>query len=715
MGDAMILAGGFDLVGLLVRNLFAFFDSIVYWLLIKTYNLLIDISSVNIFGESTLSDFGTRIYTILGVIMLFKLSFSVITYIIDPDKLSDGKNGFQSIVKNIVIMLVLIVATPFVFKYAMALQYVVVKDNTIGRLITGRSGSTNVNAGENMAVSILSGFIRPDESITECADVGLNPGDNTACRDKLNQIEANLGNTYYAAFAGQYKNEYENLIEAGKSTAKVNGKYAITYNAFLSTLAGGFTAYIFLLFCIDIAVRTVKLAFLELIAPIPIVTYMDNGGKDGVFKKWLKECTGTYISLFVRLAAIQFGIYIISAFIIDSTPQICTWSFKNGSDVLTSNCNKAGFIVVIFLILGTLSFVQQLPKLIENITGLKLEGGFSLSPKKILGSGALVGAGVGAAGAAIGSAAGNLWAGGRNLHQNWKANEGNLGKRLGGAVKDTFGMLSSGVAGGVSGGFRGIYAGATGKNKDNPFGNISTGMKGAMDARNLRDKRQLAGDGGVKGVARRAGVSLRNAAGITSGADKYENELAAYDSYLSKQGAIDKLIESEIEKGKSHRKTTFEWKDIYGNQHYGDSGNVNVLKQEIESLKNNNGTAEQIQNAEYRYKAALKQAKIDYVNESFNLDADGKWIDNKTGVDSNIATQVRHMVEDMDYTAAQNSSYAGLSGETLVQKDADGKITNDIGKAWDSAKGKMHGAKDNVTSSEDYKQAMANKKMDSKK
>ena len=52
---------------------------------------------------------------------------------------------------------------------------------------------------------------------------------------------------------------------------------------------------ILLSFTIDVAVRAVKLAVLRLIAPIPIISYMDpKGSKDSAFNSWVKTLTSTY-------------------------------------------------------------------------------------------------------------------------------------------------------------------------------------------------------------------------------------------------------------------------------------------------------------------------------------------------------------------------------------------------------------------------------------
>ena len=417
----MVLAQHSNTLIHLIRILFTVIDRVVYWALMQVYDLIDQISRVNLFGEGTLSEFSNRIYMIIGVLMLFKLAFSIINYIVDPDKLADSKKGFAGIVKNIAIMLVLIVTVPLIFKYAMALQYVIVSDNTIGRLITGVEGATTTHVGDNMSVAILSGFIHPDSGVKEGCENW-----SQECEDALKKY--NLDQTYHNAYFSE--RGYNYLLELAQSTEEMgDGNFVITYNVILSTLVGAFTTWILLIFCIDLAVRIVKLGFLQLIAPIPIVTYMDDGGQ-GVFKKWVKTCTSTYADLFVRLAAINFAIYVISVFLISGEGnntltgnfKICKWSF-DGS-VLTADCNEqANFFIKLFLILGTLMFAKQLPKLIEDITGLKLDGKFTLNPMKKISDealgGKLISRGLGLAGRTAGNIAGGLGAmglvGGRAL------------------------------------------------------------------------------------------------------------------------------------------------------------------------------------------------------------------------------------------------------------------------------------------------------------
>lgn len=72
----------------------------------------------------------------------------------------------------------------------------------------------------------------------------------------------------------------------------------LTYYFPISTVAGIFILYVLLNFCFDMALRVVKLAFYQIIAPIPVICRVIPGGKlKDVFSKWVKQV----ISLFVEV------------------------------------------------------------------------------------------------------------------------------------------------------------------------------------------------------------------------------------------------------------------------------------------------------------------------------------------------------------------------------------------------------------------------------
>lgn len=394
----------------LIRGLFAFICDLIFGIVSIVYNLLNDIANTAVFSD-TINALGKNIYSILGVIMLFKLAFSVITYVIDPDQFTNKENGFSSLIKNIFITIVLILAVPIVFEQAMNLQSIILKEDIVGRVITGVNtageGALSNSAGKNMSFTLLSGFIRPNENIVgdKCSNSLNNKSEGI--EDCFNALPSDVRDKYKKAVETNSVTKLASwgLVTAG-ADATVDGEtdeiYVFDFNFIIAPLVGGFTAYILLIFCIDIAVRTVKLTFLQLISPIPIVSYIDPKSKKTVFDKWVKVCISTYLDLFIRLAAIYFAVFIIQTIIINGNLQ--TTTIVNG--VVTTK--SPNIFVIIFLILGCLMFAKQIPQLISDITGVKMDGKFTLNPIKKIENESLFGKQVASGVGFVGRTAGNL-------------------------------------------------------------------------------------------------------------------------------------------------------------------------------------------------------------------------------------------------------------------------------------------------------------------
>lgn len=382
------------------RSLFLLLDRIVYWAVNMVYQLFMMLSETGVFTQDTIQKFAGRIYVFLGVFMLFKVSFSLITYILNPDDLTDKGKGVNKLLTNFFVVLIGIIAVPYVFQAAFSLQAIVLKDNIVGNIILGTvSGGSNKavsyieQGGQNMSFTTLSAFLRlnPDVVGEECSSLPIENGEvSSNCEDaSVLQTESESGNgTVESILKTAYNdsNIYA-LLDGGVANLRVNDKngaetWLFEYNFLISTIAGGFLAWILLIFCFDVATRSVKLGFLQLIAPVPIISYVDpKSGKDGMFKKWVKECTSTYISLFGRLVAIYFAVFVIS--------EIATTKPYN----IRTGLDQTNIFVKVFIIFGALMFAKQLPELISNITGFKLAGGFTLNPMNKLQQVPLVGAG----------------------------------------------------------------------------------------------------------------------------------------------------------------------------------------------------------------------------------------------------------------------------------------------------------------------------------
>ena len=76
----------------LLRNIFGWLDQLVYGFITTVYNVFTNLASYTLINTEVLQTFTQRIYALIGIFMLFKLTFSLITYFIDPDKFSDKKS-----------------------------------------------------------------------------------------------------------------------------------------------------------------------------------------------------------------------------------------------------------------------------------------------------------------------------------------------------------------------------------------------------------------------------------------------------------------------------------------------------------------------------------------------------------------------------------------------------------------------------------------------
>ena len=320
----------------ILRLLFAFFDKVFYTLIALIYELFMLISQAGIFSQATIQEFAARIYVFLGLIMVFKVSISLVTYILNPDNFNKADVGAPALLKGFAFSLIGIVLVPYVFEAAYSLQNIVLKDNIIGNLIMGMSDDNNDSddyirdAGIDMSFVTLTAFIRLDTQFPQISEAcAANPVDVTPAASEGEEatgtltaecsgLEEVLGDEGVELLTKAYANRSITYLIDGdllNVTSKLDDKdeFVMNYLPIVSTAAGIFIAYVILLFCVDIAVRSVKLGFLQLIAPIPLIAKIDPKKGSDIFKKWMSECVSTYLDVFLRLAAIYFVLFIISA------------------------------------------------------------------------------------------------------------------------------------------------------------------------------------------------------------------------------------------------------------------------------------------------------------------------------------------------------------------------------------------------------------------
>ncbi len=569
------------------RGLFALLDRVAYWLLGLMYKILFNVASADIFSNETIQHFYSRVQLIIGVFMIFKLAISIIQGIINPDTFTDKKTGFSNMITRIIFALVMLtVLTPInipsasnefeiqlnnnglLFGTLYSLQTRLLENNTLGRLILGTTDNATSSTTDptltgadkqaakleqsaNIFTStILKGFIRINMKDGETDET---EPENRVCE----YIEPDVLKAYSAVDASP--NEILSLVNAsceyqgGGFFTQVLGffkrlvgsdRYVFAYMPVISTIVAAIFIYILLGEIITIAIRTVKLAVLRLIAPIPIISYIDpKSAKDGAFASWTKALTSTYIELFLHLAVIYFVLFLIQDMIVNGI-------------VINVGTGIVGIISFIFICIGLFFFIKQAPKFIKDVLGIK-GAGSNVGLAGLLGGTAMLASGGGLRGFAYGAMSGTE-----------AATQGyNQGKPVPlGAVwknnQDTMAKIRTGdkdARGGIMGGMLNRLDYETRERRASQLGIGRNALAAANYEKDVWDDRAAE----LQKQVDFAKLDYENAAPADKAAakDKYEKLYAAYQNAQTKAAKAAKTVE-KMEKDRGYLGTTPRTVDI---------------------------------------------------------------------------------------------------------------------------------------------------------
>lgn len=385
-------------------------DYVIYLAINICYQLFEVVSKVEVFSTENVGVISRRIYTIIGIVMLFVFAYNIILAIVVPDSLSKGEKSVKNIVQNTIISIVLVTLFPLICEYMQIFQNHIIENNTIGNLIMGSTASDSGENGQtkgalNVSVTIFTAFYHP-------IDENKEPVTLTECESSSVKLCSR-----YKEMADNAKNGIGGLWNFMHDEDLKDGIYDddMEYLFPLSTIAGVVAAYLFLSFSLDLGVRAAKLGALKLIAPIPIFLRITKP-KGGQFDKWFSEFTKTYLQVFERIVIINFAMLLIS-FVSDIN------IFASGGGLFIN------VIATVVVILGILKFAKDAPKLLEEIFSVKIP---QMSIKKKLNENEYALRGASVLGAAGTTAVGNVIKG------------IGAGKSVGQVIKTGFGGLIGG-------------------------------------------------------------------------------------------------------------------------------------------------------------------------------------------------------------------------------------------------------------------------------
>lgn len=367
-----------------LRSICITVDTFIYFILSFIFKIFFNIVNASFLDNDVINHFYSNIQLLLGVFITFRLCFSLINYIINPDKVSDSKMGASNFILRIVIALgMLTLLAPLsgipdsaaekgsyneaiknkgiLFGTLQIVEDKILDQNIIAALVLSNKNKETVSMGyEEQANAIISGIIKSFVWIS----------DSSCDNDSFGDYEVNQS---YNAILGYAEEE----------VCKNTTTYAYSYNFIGSWICGALFIFIVAGFCVDVSVRLIKLTILRLIAPIPIISYISpNSEKNGTFGSWVKMLTKTYLDLFLRIAVIYFVVY------------VCSTLIGNDSIIFDSDNVVLNQLSKIFIWLGLFIFAKQAPKFLSDMLGLKGDGkGFFSGIGAVAGFGAL-GAGV---------------------------------------------------------------------------------------------------------------------------------------------------------------------------------------------------------------------------------------------------------------------------------------------------------------------------------
>lgn len=400
------------------RSIMAGLDRVVYNLLSVIYEIFFNVATANIISGQTVKTFYSRVQLILGVVIMFKVAISLFNGIMNPDSLNDGKNGFSSIIKRVVMVLIMFVLmvplnipnagnsddytsnsqsswnarmneNGILFGTLYEVQSRLLSQNIVSKLILGTDYSASndedddPNSISNFANDTLHLNVNENEyekaarqlsSIVLRCFVTINLeseyGDPAEDDDRMCK-ESDLENydESYDVYEDDDSTASEILAEINQmcdiQTGYGGERYAYNYLFGFSTIVGILFVIIIVSFTVDAAIRVFKLAILRLIAPIPIISYIDPK-TESTFQNWVKILGKTFADLFVRLAIINFVIFFIREF------------GTNSLGVTVAGNGLVGVFSKIFIYLGLLMFAKEAPKFIADSLGIKDTGKFKL-------------------------------------------------------------------------------------------------------------------------------------------------------------------------------------------------------------------------------------------------------------------------------------------------------------------------------------------------
>ena len=475
--------GAMATFGAVFRWLAFLINQLLYSMISNLYDVFIALCNGQVLDNNTLNELFGRVGMLLGVIMMFRVAFSFIQMLIDPDSFSDKEKGLSKIATKIIIVICMFGVSGYVFEFLRDVQGEIIESNAIAKFFIPVQVNTD-NFGGALSAELFTAFYNLDPAVDY--------SDSNDCGSQFISVAKRK-----IANDDDYSYARSCLLEKGKIEETGDEEYYISFNWIFSTLVAIFTLYFLLNYCISVGVRVIQLAALQIISPMAIIGYL-SPKSDNIFTRWWKLYFSTYIDVFLRIAIINLIIYLCG---------VIMENWKEGNGVFWTSVGSPDgvtkVLIGVMMIMALLSFAKKAPELIKQLLPQGFGSGIGFGMKNE-GANAIIGGLTGAAVGAIGGVAGGK----------------GLSRLTGLASGIGFGALRGGKAGFGANGVGGALSGAT-----------------SAQAKANLSRAQAIGNG--IGLRERLANRAKDLLGVEAGSATDEREISALSDYSKTQDTIE--------------------------------------------------------------------------------------------------------------------------------------------------------------------------------
>ncbi len=386
---------------LTLRVICQFVDRFIYFILDLIFKIFFDLCKLEMKDNTIVNTLIHNVELLLSLFIVFRISIAILNYIVDPDKIKDSKVGAKKLILNIMLVLVLITSLipmsgipessdhenvngkdvrtynyylrnyGILFGTLQLVQESVINQNIIPKIILGRGEeyTSDVDKQSGQLISIiLRSFVYPATNPDDPSKALCTPNGGDAI-----YITHNDTDDYSLIINRDIMKKCDDEVMG--TDGERHDYYAFNYIPLGSMICGVILIFVVAGFCVDIAIRYIKLVLLRIIAPIPIISLL-SPGKSSAFESWLKLTIKTFLDLFLRIAIIVFIVDL--CLIIDESIDA-----------------KSSFLTKIFVYIGLFVFAKQAPKFFMDMFDIKSDGSLFGNIGTLAGVGALAGGMIG--------------------------------------------------------------------------------------------------------------------------------------------------------------------------------------------------------------------------------------------------------------------------------------------------------------------------------